>query len=57
MSTEWIEEGLQRNSAIHASGQKIYRASSKKMARDCNRPHGLTRLEEEEEEEEEEELD
>jgi hypothetical protein len=43
MSKEWIEEGPP-DSATRASGQKLYKASGKKMARDSNRQHGLTQF-------------
>jgi hypothetical protein len=33
-----------KNSTVHASGQNIYRASGKKIAQDCIRPHSLTHV-------------
>ena len=45
MSTEWIKgKDPQANSAVCALWQRIYRTSSKKMARDHNKPRGLTHL-------------
>jgi hypothetical protein len=42
MSTEWLEEGSRTNSAVCASGQKIYTASGKKWLETVTDPHGLT---------------
>jgi hypothetical protein len=44
MSTEWLEERSSNTLCSHALGQKIHKASGKKIPQDHNGPHDLTRV-------------